>query len=127
MFRKMIGLLAAVAVLGGPATASAQSVETRADIRCLVVSLLMVNSPKPELRQAGMMSAIYYFGRLDGSARSPNLEDMIVKEIEKIKPDQLRDEAIRCGGELKARGDAMSELGANISARAKMPELPISD
>jgi hypothetical protein len=103
-------------------TATAEEASVRADVRCVVVSLRIMELQDPTLQKAGYMSSLYFFGRLDGASPSLDLEEQIMKELTIMTPDDYKTEAVRCGGELTARGQAMQKIGANLIDRGKKME-----
>ncbi len=109
------GSVLGVAMMMGQARA--QDADTTADVRCLVVSVSMVASQQQNQQTAGLMSALYFLGRLDGRRPDLDLENRLVDEVTKLKPEQLREEAVRCGALLKERGKALTDMGARISQR----------
>ncbi len=128
MVRKLSAAATIVATLCCGSSASAQVAETQGDLRCLMVSMAMLSLEQPALRQAGMLSAMYYFGRLDGRTPGLDLETGLVGQIEAMSPEDIRATAGRCGNELKSRGEAMQEVGKRIQERGNaLPDLPASD
>lgn len=112
-------LAATAAAVLAPAAAHAADAATTNDIRCIVVAGAMASSGAKEAEAAGMMTMIYYLGKLDGRTPNLNLEDSVVDQFMDLSPDQIRADAKRCGDELKTRGAALSIIGRHIQERAK--------
>jgi hypothetical protein len=68
---------------------------------------------------AGVMIALYYLGRLD--ARSPRLDlvALLGDEADKMTPETLKSEAVRCGSEFKEKGNELTAIGQRLVERAK--------
>ena len=117
-------LLAGVSVVGyvqahaDQTDASASAPEVIADARCVIVGLGMGSVRGVTLQTAGIMIAMYYLGRLDARSPKPDLEALLGGEAEKITPDDLKSEAVRCGSEFKERGNQLSAMGQHLVERA---------
>lgn len=113
------GLISAAIMLGGllATAATAQSDETTNDIRCLVVGLNLAQSQNAAARGASVLMAIYYMGRLEGRDPMLELDARITDEVLKMSTLDVQSEARRCGGELKAKGEAIAEMGKKLSER----------
>lgn len=88
--------------------------ESIADVRCLLASVAMMNSPNNTTRAAAATSALYFLGRLDGRERAVDLEDLIRVESQKMSPDDIASESKRCGRELAARARVVSTIGQQL-------------
>ncbi|MEZ6023801.1 MAG: hypothetical protein R3C16_10410 [Hyphomonadaceae bacterium] len=99
-----------------PATAI-ESNRLGADMRCLVASLTLITSSDPEQQRAGFGSFAYWLGRVDGAAPTINLEEEIATLAQSMTQEDVSHELVRCGGELQARGQQVTELGNRLSAR----------
>jgi|SRR5215831_5185883 len=115
------GLIALVLFLSPPLAARAQSADanTTADIRCLITSLSLGKSNNETVKTAGFLASLYYLGRLDGGAPNVDLETRMIAEIEKMTPEELRSEAVRCGSTMQARGKAFSDIGSHLLERGQ--------
>jgi hypothetical protein len=117
----MIRVLAIAASLSFAAVSGvrAETAETTADLRCLVVSFVGVNNPDPALAQAATMAALYYLGRID--AREPELD--LEKKLENPEAvfagRNMAEVAKACGETLSERGQELQDIGARVSAAAK--------
>jgi hypothetical protein len=89
-----------------------------ADIRCLIVGTLMVNSTDATQRTAGTMLSVYWMGRLDAFS-AQEIEDAMVSESATITPAQIQTETARCGALFQAKGQMMQDIGKNIMRRQK--------
>jgi hypothetical protein len=114
-------LSAALVILGtlGLSAATAAEDETAADIRCVVVSMGLSQSDDAALKTAGLLSAMYYLGRLDGHAPNLDLENGFFDEIQKMNPAELQSEAMRCGRVLRERGMVLTDIGRNLIRRGQ--------
>jgi hypothetical protein len=109
-------------------TAAADEASVRADVRCVIVSIRIMQLQDPNLQKAGTMSALYFFGRLDGASPSLDLEERIVKELTIMTPEDYKTESARCGGELQVRGQALQEIGGSLIKRGeKMEKQPAGE
>jgi hypothetical protein len=112
-----IGML--LTITGPSNAADEQNSDTIGDVRCVVVGLKIAQLPDATQKAAGVMVTLYYIGRLDG--RTPNLamEDLISQEAQNITSASFQVEAARCGNSLKARGQALTEMGEHLTKRAQ--------
>jgi hypothetical protein len=93
-------------------------VPSSADIRCLIVASRYSGSSDLNERGAGNMLAIYFMARLEQFS-IPEIEDAMLKEFAVLTPQDFQSDADRCGRILKAKGDALKEIGANLVRRAQ--------
>lgn len=87
--------------------------DTSDDVKCLAVSLNMSAAQDPDEQSVGMLSTMYWLGRLDG--RTPTLD--LEKQMDAVggmKDEELKAEAVRCAAALSTRGDALSKLGESM-------------
>jgi hypothetical protein len=98
-----------------PASADVTTVD--ADLRCLVASLTLLNSPVEEQRRAGMGSFSYWLGRVDGGAPNIDLEERIAAVSQSMTQEDVARELIRCGAELMQRGREVQAIGNRLQER----------
>lgn len=122
MFRTII---LSAAVFAGAATAARAADPTPApasapasDLRCLAVASILASNSDPNLKNAGVMAALYYLGKLDGREPGLDLEARLKQEFTQLTPQEIQPEGMRCGAELAARGKAMTEIGARLQGLA---------
>jgi len=113
MAKKWIAILASAASLWASA-GRADDQDTGSDVRCLLVSMNMTQLQNPSLQAAGMMSVMYWMGRLDGRTPDLDLEDRLIAELKAMNPEEFQATAQRCGAALQMRGKAMSDMGADM-------------
>lgn len=112
--------LTLVGVLGLiPLQAWAQDVDTRDDVRCLVVGMRFAALSDATYKSAGMMLSMYYFGRLDAHVPKLDIEDLIVKEITTMTSADYGSEAKRCGSNLTEKGQEMTRIGKDLIERGQ--------
>ena len=105
-----------VAIISGALLATgatAQNDEATDDLRCLVVGLNLNQSPIETLRGASVLMTIYYMGRLEGRDPNLDLKGRIADEGRKMSAGDMQSETRRCAAELKAKGEAIAEMGKN--------------
>lgn len=105
-----------LALLAAAAAATPTGLE--ADLRCLLTSSALAGNADPKLKQAGMMSSLYWFGRVEGRLSDTALEERLTKIAETMSPELFKAEAKRCGEILQQRGTAMQAIGRGMQARA---------
>jgi hypothetical protein len=89
-----------------------------ADIRCVIVAMQISISDDASQRTGGNMLAMYYAGRLDQYPPKA-IEDAIFKELPAMTPDLFKTEAGRCGRILMEKGQVLTQIGNEITRRAK--------
>jgi hypothetical protein len=72
-----------------------------------------------EFQTAGMMSAMYYLGRLDGRAPKADIESMLASQVSSMTGEDYSQEAKRCGTTLQGRGAQMQQIGQNLIRRGQ--------
>ncbi len=117
----LIGLLGVV-----PLQAQAQDLDTRSDVRCLVVGMRFAALSDPTYKSAGMMLSLYYFGRLDARVPKLDLGDLTAKEVSAMTPADYSSEAKRCGGNLTDKGQELTRIGTDLAARSQKMLPPAS-
>ena len=105
-------LFAPVALL--LASASPADPQTQADLRCLVVSLALSGSDNATLSGSGLMSSLYYLGKVDSALPGADLGSMLRKEAANISQQEERALLRRCGTELKQRGEYLQAIGKGM-------------
>lgn len=126
MQNRRLSVLAGI-LMSSPLQASAQDVETIADVRCLVVGFKLAENVDAALRSAGMMLSIYYIGRLDGRVPSLDIEDLLIKEVTTMTPTDYGSEAKRCGASLADKGQEITRIGKDmIERKQNMLDKPIA-
>jgi len=89
------------------------------DRRCLLVAMTLAAHADEAMRQAGMASALYFLGRIDGRATELDLEGALYAEAVRMTEDDVRREGPRCGAELTARGADLQEMSRRLAERAQ--------
>jgi hypothetical protein len=114
------GLISAAIMLGVAlgSGAAAQSDETMDDVRCLVVGLKLAQSPIDTIRSASVLMTIYYMGRLEGRDPKLDLQSRIADQVLQMSTLDVQSETRRCSAGLKAKGEAIAEMGKNLPQRA---------
>jgi hypothetical protein len=117
----MIRVLAIAASLSLAAFsgAHAETAETTADLRCLVVSFVGANNQDPALAQAATMAALYYLGRIDAREPELDLEKKLMNPEAVFAGQNMAEVAKSCGETLSARGKELQDIGARVNAAAK--------
>lgn len=92
---------------------------TIADVRCVVVGLRLSNDADARQRSAGLMTTLYYMGRLDGRVPALDLEAALLKEINTMTASDYVSEGMRCGAALSARGEQVTQIGKDLSERER--------
>ena len=118
MRRSITLSLAVMAVSAIGFAARAADDVSAADIRCLAVATLLSSNADPNVKNAGLMAALYYLGKVDGRDPRLDLESRLKQEFLQLSAQQVQAEASRCGAELGVRGKAVSEIGARLQAQA---------
>jgi hypothetical protein len=103
----------AASLLAVPARAD----DTENDVRCMVVSLSLMSSPDKAMQVAGTIAQMYWLGRLDGRTPDMDLENRLLADASQMKPEDIRNEAIRCGQILTARGKTMTDIGRDMQQK----------
>jgi len=70
-------------------------------------------------QSAGTMLTLYYIGRLEGRLPKLDLEELIVKEITTMMPDEFDSETKRCGLGLTEKGRQITTIGSDIAERER--------
>ncbi|HWY61640.1 MAG TPA: hypothetical protein VNW15_07040 [Rhizomicrobium sp.] len=108
---------AALALACGFWTSAAWADETSDDIKCLAVSLKLSASDDPDNQSAGMLSTMYWLGRLDGIVPRPDLEKQMQAGAFDMRPVDEKAEAVRCTAALQSRGETLTKLGQELDQR----------
>lgn len=120
---RALGVLAAMAAVlaGGPV--QAQDSETRKDLRCIASIAILAGSAKdPTTANSAIMGFLYYLGRAEGREGDLNLENALRAEIAKMNSSQISAEMIRCGDQLKSKGEQLQAVGRSMQSVETPPE-----
>jgi hypothetical protein len=102
------------------AKSHADDTDNTADVRCLMVMLVVLaKAPGATEQTAAITSAMYYLGRLDGRSPKLSLEDALAAEGAKMTPADFRSEAVRCGTTITERGKQIQGMGKDLIERGK--------
>lgn len=114
-----IAVLLVGAALASTFAGKARSADARVigDVRCVVVAIHLISTGKPALRFAGVMAAMYYFGRLDGHTSQADLEKLLKAQAKDMSEAALRANALRCGKVLAEKGREITEIGVELSKK----------
>ena len=119
-FRGMVrALVCATLVSGALSRVHAADGQVDADARCIVVAMHIASLGTAVQRTAGMMIAMYYFGRLDGRAPHADVERLIENEAKKMSMVELRENAARCGQALQVRSREFASIGEDLARQAQ--------
>jgi hypothetical protein len=116
-FFKFTGLstLALISV-SAPLCAGAQTAETIADFRCVVIGTRLAESADPTLRQAGAMLVLYHLGRVEGREPTLDFESLLVKQWQAMTAADFDAELRRCKSALAAKGKQVTQIGKDIAS-----------
>lgn len=117
MRNKLLTVLVGALTLSS-AQARAQDAETIADVRCVIVGALLVQKDATQ-RSTGMMLSMYYIGRLDGRLPKLDLEELLIKEGNRMTASDIGSEAKRCGASLADKGQELTRIGKDIVEKEK--------
>ncbi|HEY2071619.1 MAG TPA: hypothetical protein VGG48_18810 [Rhizomicrobium sp.] len=120
----------AVALLCFTGTALADATTddaSEADVRCLVVAINMSEGNATALKLAGTMSALYFLGRIDARSPDMDLEAHLIAELKKMTPEDVKEEAVRCGGMLQARGAYLKDMGEDMIRKGQAEDMKKSE
>src|ERR1700753_1828152 len=92
----ILRLVAAAAILCGLGVSAAMADETSDDIKCLAVSLKLSSSLDPDDLSEGMLSTMYWLGRLDGIVPKPDLEKQMQAGAFDMRPADQKAEVAHC-------------------------------
>lgn len=119
-FRGMVrALVCATLVSGALSRVHAADGQVDADARCIVVAMHIASLGTAVQRTAGMMIAMYYFGRRDGRAPHADFERLIESEAKKMTMAELRANAARCGEALQVKSHEFASIGEDLAGQAQ--------
>lgn len=111
-------LIAAGLALSAPALA-ADDAATQ-DVKCLAVSLALSGmKDDPELAQAGLMSTLYFAGKVEGRNPKADAMDLAAAALDKMSVEESQQQAIRCGQILAEKGKAWEAKGKAMEAAGR--------
>ena len=108
---------AALALACGFWVNAALADETSDDIRCLAIGLKLASSPDPDDQSVGLLTTMYWLGKLDGVTPRVDLEKQMQDGAFDMKETDEKTEALRCAGALKPRGEFLNNLQQDKNQR----------
>jgi hypothetical protein len=84
--------------------------ETSDDIKCLAIGLKLAASPDPDDQSVGLLTTMYWLGKLDGMMPRVDLEKQMQDGAFDMKKADEQTEALRCAAALKPRGELLTTL-----------------
>ena len=116
---RLISALTASVLLAG--SAAAQTADDRPlkpeetnDLMCVAVYSLV--AAQDGMAEAGAIGMLYFFGRLEGRDPQTDWLERFGKFAQDLSGDQIQTHGLRCGQILVDKGQALSELGARMTA-----------
>lgn len=103
-----------MALLASPAAAQISDA-THKDLRCLAAMSALAGSETPELKQAGTLGAMLWYGRLSATMSEAQITDAMIAEVKTMATADLTSETQRCGTEMQAYGQAMQRIGNSLA------------
>lgn len=122
---KTLGVLATMAAVlaAGPVQAQTQDSETRKDLRCIAsIAMLAGSTQDASTANSAIMGFLYYLGRAEGREGDLNLENALRQEIARMSPSDIPAEMIRCGDQLKSKGEQLQAIGRSMQSTETPPE-----
>jgi hypothetical protein len=123
---KLAGTIA-LAIIGAatlPAPVLAQEADTATELRCVLLSGRLAGAKEPQTRQAGMMMAYYFIGRLDKKFTSADLQKKLLAESQALDEEKMKAAFKVCGEQLSSRGAFLEDLGKKLSGEEAAPTGP---
>lgn len=120
---RTLGVLAAMAAVLTAGPVQAQDSETRKDLRCIASIAILAGSAKDaSTANSAIMGFLYYLGRAEGREGELNLENALRQEIVRMSPSDIPAEMIRCGDQLKSKGEQLQAIGRSMQSTETPPE-----
>lgn len=74
----------------------------------------LAGSETPELKQAGTLGAMLWYGRLSATMSEGQISEAMIGEVKTMSQADLATETQRCGTEMQAYGQAMQRIGDSM-------------
>lgn len=126
----MIRLPIVIAILFGSLTlatavrAAPDDDANAADVRCVMVSFGLMQSPDPQIRALATGAGLYFVGRIRGRSPDLDLEAAVVQQLGALTPEDMRDELQRCRGVLQDEAGKLKVVGDDLKQRAAAQAAP---
>ena len=132
MKRSALALFAGLTLVAS--AAHAQDEASRADARCMVADAYKAGSTDdPTLQSVFVAAGFFYMGRISVRDPKADVQALMVEAYDKLGPDQLDREALRCQADLDQMGKmaksvalALNELAGLPPPRGKGPKATVS-
>lgn len=108
---------AVLALTCGFWVSAAQADETSDDIKCLAVSLDLSSSQDPDDQALGILSTMYWMGRLDGRTPALDLDKQMQAGAFDMRPADEKAEVARCAQVMNTRGPLLTKIGQEKQQR----------
>lgn len=89
------------------------------DVHCYIVFMGLSAAPDmggPAMQAGARMMAFYWFGKLSGQISDADLEHRLIVEGPNLKGDVIKDDVVRCTGEVSERTEAMDTILKHVGA-----------
>jgi hypothetical protein len=116
-------ILSALAAAGLllPCAARAQTADVTPDVKCVVASVALTQSPDPQVKTLAQIATVYFLGKVDKGAPTLDLESKIKEAMGSMTPQTYPVEAQRCAQEFQARAMAVQTVFQHIQASQAPP------
>lgn len=118
--RMKTALVASAALLAFALPATAAAPVPSQETLCLAAFLTMAGDTDPEIKNAGLMGALYYAGRVQGANPGKDPIDLVIPVFDLPNAGALIDAAaVRCGEEMQVMGRRWIERGEEMQRASK--------
>jgi hypothetical protein len=119
--RPSFALIAGVALLVAPA-AHAQADANRLDARCMVADAYKAGSTTdPQIQAVFVAAGFFYMGRISVRDPKADVQALMVEAYDKVGPDELDKEAVRCQADLDQMGKMAKGVSLALNEMAGLP------
>jgi hypothetical protein len=116
MIKRLACAATMVCLIATPALAQSVTPETH-NVQCLIAVAELVSSSDSTTKSVGLFASMFFAGQVFGGNPTVDLTAAVKAEASKLTPDDVKALQVRCGAEMKARGEQISAASAALMAK----------
>ncbi len=103
-------------LIATPSLAQSDSPATTHNVQCLIAVAELASSSDSTIKSVGLIASMFFAGQVFGGDPAIDLTAAVKAEASKLTPDEVKALQVRCGAEMKARGQQISAASAALLA-----------
>jgi hypothetical protein len=114
MMKRLACAATAISLIAPPLSAQSTVSGTTHNVQCLIAVAELASSSDATTKSAGLLASVFFAGQVFGGNPAIDLTAAVKAEASKLTPEDIQGLQVRCGAEMKARGQQISAASAAL-------------